>query len=179
MSNNDEESIKLREDQIEILADAKSIWRRDEEPTVVAQSAVDAVRDALSTSLIEQNGLREETVDRMDLEALGAQFAPGDDGDEVAPVVSPLDMNPETGGAETETEAAADDQEEDDDEFEYESLSHAQLNDMYSDIRKSAIMKQRGIPNRSEEILEEVADKYDCSPDKLPDKDEIQDLLGN
>lgn len=179
-SNNEEgeeEGITLRDEQIELLSEAEKIWRRGDEPVVNTQSATDAVRDALSTSLIENNGLREETVERMDLEALGAQFSPVDGEDGEAPSIAPLSQNAETGG-DPEVEAAADPADEAD-EFSVESLSHGELNDMYSDIRKSALMANRGIPNRAAEIREEVASEHGCEADDLPSKDELQGLLGD
>lgn len=173
-SDNEEESITLREEQIELLSDAEKIWRRGEEPVVNTQSATDAVRDALSRPLVEENGLREETVERMDLEMLGAQWAPDEDGE--VPSITPLAQNAETGGDPDETETEVDDQ-DDEDEFEVESLSHSALNDMYADVKKAHLMANRGIPNRAAEIREEVASEHGCEADDLPDKDELQDLL--
>lgn len=94
-------SEQLRSDQVEILYQSERLKESDEEPVVVSQSAVEAVREVMGEALREQ-GLRDPST--LSLESLARQFQ--DDEGEVDANLLALDQTPETGGTDGEALAA-------------------------------------------------------------------------
>lgn len=141
----------LHSEQIELLYDTKRIENDGDEPVVVSESAVSAVRDVLGEAL-ESQGLRDPST--LSLESLARQFT-DEDGEVDANALLDLSQHPETGGEDSET--LAEEQDTDDEPEGIEALSSEQVEDVRDKLQHASMMEDR-TPRYSEELRQQAVD---------------------
>lgn len=147
-----------------------------DDPTVVSetdhealQDDVDAVQDILGGVLVDQRGLRDQTVEAMGLQAMVSEFR-DDEGDID---LAALSQHPETGGTDTSGSDGGSDGSaggSTGDGLDLDSLSVEERNEAKDKLRRAEIMENR-TPNHAEALREEAASIVGVDADEAGDLD--------
>ncbi|ADJ16962.1 hypothetical protein HacjB3_18253 (plasmid) [Halalkalicoccus jeotgali B3] len=146
---------ELDQEQVDLLYDHRRMKDRGEDPVLVSEQSVDAIREVLGTSL-GQRGVADP--DSLDLDALAGQFI-AMDRDEANETVTALSQQPETGGASPELL-------EDNDEGSVEDLTAEERNTAREKLESAQRMETRA-PQYAEAQRQEAADILNTSHEDI------------